>query len=340
MLSKENSKVRLNCLKRSLNWTEENGECEMLILHFIRQIKWQIRFEGKRVCYVTNQISETELFRKIVQQVVKKLKYCKEFAVQKLKELDHRNSMRVLLKRKRITLQWISLWFRFRICKTRWIPGVMQKNSMILKQGAGLDHPTVPVNPWVFRLAAILVCSLIHGTHRVQQHCGRSTCERWAIFSTLPKFKDFGIVFLQIEAYEYGHNCGTVKKEREENRRIIRYQLHVLPGHCRLGIPYIVQEEPIFKTVLWTNQRHPISKLHFGRFADSVDFQCWKVNFKTEACSNSLCPTITMSWIKRETTKSVDDILTSQSVEGRDFPDFEVPDAKIASGLRQIISNQ
>ena len=47
-----------------------------------------------------------------------------------------------------------------------------------------------------------------------------------------------------------------------------------------------------------------------------------------------------MSWIKRETAKSVDDLLTSQSVEGRDFPDFEVLDAKIVSALRQIISNQ
>ena len=30
--------------------------------------------------------------------------------------------------------------------------------------------------------------------------------------------------------------------------------------------------------------RFPMSELHFGKFLDSVDFQSWKVNFKTEVC--------------------------------------------------------
>ena len=38
--------------------------------------------------------------------------------------------------------------------------------------------------------------------------------------------------------------------------------------------------------------------------------------------------------------KSTDDLMTSQSVEGRrDFPDFEMLDARIASTLRRIIFN-
>ena len=58
--------------------------------------------------------------------------------------------------------------------------------------------------------------------------------------------------------------------------------------------------------------RTRISELHFGKFPDSVDFQCWKVNFKTEVCSNSVCPTITMLWIKAvEIAKSVDDLVIS-----------------------------
>ena len=36
---------------------------------------------------------------------------------------------------------------------------------------------------------------------------------------------------------------------------------------------------------------------------------------------------------------SIDDLMTSQSTEGKDFPDFEMQDAKIASALRRIISS-
>ena len=48
-----------------------------------------------------------------------------------------------------------------------------------------------------------------------------------------------------------------------------------------------------------------------------------------------------MLWIKDlEIPKSVDDHMTSQSLEARDFTDFEMLDAKIASALKRIISNQ
>ena len=66
-------------------------------------------------------------------------------------------------------------------------------------------------------------------------------------------------------------------------------------------------------------------------------FLCWKVNFKTEVCSNTRCPTIAMlRGNEAETAKSVDDLMTSQSMEGRDFADFEMLDAKIASPLKKI----
>ena len=85
--------------------------------------------------------------------------------------------------------------------------------------------------------------------------------------------------------------------------------------------------------------RNQISQLHFGKFPDSSDFQCWKVNFKTEVCSISGYPTIAMLWTKEEEiAKSVDDLMTSQSIEGRDFPDFKMLDAKIASAFKKNIS--
>ena len=79
------------------------------------------------------------------------------------------------------------------------------------------------------------------------------------------------------------------------------------------------------------NPRHPISELHLGTFPHSAHFQCWKVNFKTE---------VSMSWIEEvETAKPVDDFVRSQSIEGCDFPDFEMCDAKIASAVKKPVSN-
>ena len=51
-------------------------------------------------------------------------------------------------------------------------------------------------------------------------------------------------------------------------------------------------------------------------------------------------PQLTMSWIYEvEIATLIDDLVTSQSIEGTDFPDFEMQDAKIASALRRIISS-
>ena len=39
-----------------------------------------------------------------------------------------------------------------------------------------------------------------------------------------------------------------------------------------------------------------ISELHFGKFPDSGDFQCWRGNFKTEVSVIPPFPQLTMSW--------------------------------------------
>ena len=44
--------------------------------------------------------------------------------------------------------------------------------------------------------------------------------------------------------------------------------------------------------------RFPISEMHLGKFPDSLEFQSWKVNFKTEVCAKSALPHNTMHWIK------------------------------------------
>ena len=81
--------------------------------------------------------------------------------------------------------------------------------------------------------------------------------------------------------------------------------------------------------------RFPISGMHLGKFLDSLAFQSWKVNFKTEVCSKTADPHLTKHWIKEvETAKSIDDPMTSRSiVERSDFTDYDMLDA--ASALKK-----
>ena len=47
-----------------------------------------------------------------------------------------------------------------------------------------------------------------------------------------------------------------------------------------------------------------------------------------------------MSWMNEaEMAGSFDDLMTSQSIGGESFTDFEILDARIASALRKIIFN-
>ena len=85
--------------------------------------------------------------------------------------------------------------------------------------------------------------------------------------------------------------------------------------------------------------RFPISEWHLEKFPDSMEFQSWKVNFKTEVCSNTAYSHRTMHWIKEvETAKSIDELMTSRSTVVRnDFPDYDMLDAMIASALKRLL---
>ena len=85
--------------------------------------------------------------------------------------------------------------------------------------------------------------------------------------------------------------------------------------------------------------RFPISELHLAKFLDSMEFQGRRVNFKTEVCSKTADPHLTMQWIKEvKMAKSIDELLTSRSiVERTDFHDFDILDAMTASALKRLL---
>ena len=72
-----------------------------------------------------------------------------------------------------------------------------------------------------------------------------------------------------------------------------------------------------------------------------MEFESWKVNFKTEVCAKTTNPQITMSWITEvEKAKSIDESSTSQSILWRtDFPDCEMLDVMIASASKKILNS-
>ena len=87
-------------------------------------------------------------------------------------------------------------------------------------------------------------------------------------------------------------------------------------------------------------QRQQISELQFDKFLNPSSLLVWKTQFKTQVSNGSDFPSEAMLWIKEmEMVDSLDELKSSRSVIGKDFPNFEMLDAKIASALNKIIQN-
>ena len=87
-------------------------------------------------------------------------------------------------------------------------------------------------------------------------------------------------------------------------------------------------------------QRQQISELHFDKFPNPQSFLVWNTRLKNQVTTCSDFPSDAMLWVKEvEMVDSLDELKSSRSVYGKDFPNFEMLDAKIASALNKIIQN-
>ena len=70
-----------------------------------------------------------------------------------------------------------------------------------------------------------------------------------------------------------------------------------------------------------------------------MEFQSWKVNFRTEVCLRTADPQITMLRIKEvEIAKSIGELMTSRSNVGRThFLDNDMLDVMMASALNKLL---
>ena len=153
--------------------------------------------------------------------------------------------------------------------------------------------------------------------------------------------KNLASVSCRSKPIDTGKNCGT-------EREVLRKE----PQNCSIPTPRFARKfssrNPLYhaggtylQNCMMEIPRNQISELHFDEFPDTSGFQCWQTNCKTEVRSCSGCSAVAMLWITEvEVAKSVDDLMTSQSIEGHVFLDFEMLDAKTACALKRIITNQ
>ena len=84
-------------------------------------------------------------------------------------------------------------------------------------------------------------------------------------------------------------------------------------------------------------QRQQISELEFEKFTTPSTFLCWTIRFKNQVPD---CPSEAVLWIKEvEMVDSLDESESSRSNAGKNFPNFEMLDARIASALKNVIQN-
>ena len=87
-------------------------------------------------------------------------------------------------------------------------------------------------------------------------------------------------------------------------------------------------------------QRQQISELQFDKFPVSQSFLVWKIRFKNQATTCFDFPSEAMLWIKEvEMIDSLQELKSARLVCGKNFPNFEMLDVKIASALKKIKQN-
>ena len=87
-------------------------------------------------------------------------------------------------------------------------------------------------------------------------------------------------------------------------------------------------------------QRQQISELQFDKFHTPQSFLCWKIRFRNQVTTCSDCPSEAMLWINEvEMVDSLDELNFSRSIAGKNFPNFVILDARIASAVNKIIQN-
>ena len=205
------------------------------------------------------------------------------------------------------------------------------------------DCLTFPVNLRWFQVlvrcsAATKDCHLIHGMHLgLQQDVFGNQ------FSTFGSLRDHSQGIQSDDVHripgavpEAGRtNTAHSSEDRQNQGTIPMPTIATRPLTTSSTIPVDLPQNYVIG-----QQSLQILELHFDKFPDPPSFLVWKIRFKNQVTTCSDFPSKATLWI--EEMKMVDwleELKTSRSVRGRDFPNFEMLDAKTASALNKIIQN-
>ena len=168
----------------------------------------------------------------------------------------------------------------------------------------------------------------------------RSTGERFLQINFLR------LIHLEVFLKEFDLNtCTEIEKlflEKRKWRQVWQVKMDKIMAqfHCRclLRIRWlrVLKDRFIFRGTVVGQQRQQISELQVDKFPNPQSFMTWKTRFKTEVSSGSEFPSDAVLWIKElEMVDSLDDFQSSRPIAGKNFPNFEMLDAKIAFGSEQ-----
>ena len=196
---------------------------------------------------------------------------------------------------------------------------------------------TFPVNQQWFQVhalcyAATSACHLTHGIcldHR-KTFC-LTTFDIRVITDTLSRnssLKESNVPQVESQCREVQRHLSQEMKNGLEAQSQCRH----LQGGRR---PWILPHSSMVG-----QQRQQISELQFDKFPTPSPFLYWKIRFKNQVTSCSDFPSEAMLWIKEvEIVDSVGELKSSRSIAGKNFPNLQKLDAKIASALNNIIQN-
>ena len=127
---------------------------------------------------------------------------------------------------------------------------------------------------------------------RYTEYCGyfrkrfwTTSCSRRTNLYSLRKIKELGFLFSRIETWHSRKYKATGKRTDTRTAEYLHHASKVEVEH------WIIPVALIFTVVSLISRGFQSRK-----FPDSMEFQSWKVNFKTEECSKSADLHLTMHW--------------------------------------------
>ena len=156
----------------------------------------------------------------------------------------------------------------------------------ILRETAALERPTFPVNTLLFRVpepcfAAILDCRTIHGILWVLQET------YWNDYLLKTDKTLLSSTFLASSSQrKMGPDTeGTTEKLESEMRRELQHSSIFIPRWSGGGL---LNCTGVFFSQWcdWLSEIFRFRSCIWKKNPESVEFQCWKVNFKNEVCSH------------------------------------------------------